>query len=324
MGALVLLQFGLQSVIRTRLFAGDLTGRRSAIDEVRALAGATGTSPVGYTDMTVAAWRGEEAPASELIERRMAEADARGIARVKHFANYAAAVLYNGLGRYDAALGAARRTFHHEFLGYTPFVIPELAEAAARTGERALVESALDWMRERTAVTPGDWPLGIEARVRALTADGDDAERCYREVDRAPGSHPRSAPSWPARICSTASGCAARAARVEAREQLRAAHEQFTAMGMEAFAQRARTELLGHRREGPQANARDAGRAHESRGADRTARARWPVEPRDRCASCSSVRAPWSGICARCSRKLGIRSRHDLSHALRGSELSPV
>jgi DNA-binding NarL/FixJ family response regulator len=32
--------------------------------------------------------------------------------------------------------------------------------------------------------------------------------------------------------------------RVDAREQLRAAHDQFTSIGMEAFAERARNELL--------------------------------------------------------------------------------
>ena len=322
MGALVLLQFGLQSVIRTRLFVGDLTGAAHAIDEVRALARATGTSPAGYTDMTVAAWRGEEAPAVELIERRMAEADARGIARVKHFANYAAAVLYNGLGRYDAALGAARRTFHQEFLGYTPFVIPELAEAAARTGERALVESALDWMRERMPAVPGDWPLGIQARVRALTADGDDAERCYREAtERLARTRAR------ADLARThllyGEWLRREQRRVEARAELRAAHDQFTAMGMEAFAQRARTELLatGEHARKRMPETRDELTSQEEQIA-RLARdglsnpeigARLFLSPRT---------VEWH--LRKVFTKLGIRSRHDLSHALRGSELSPV
>jgi hypothetical protein len=60
-------------------------------------------------------------------------------------------------------------------------VVAELAEAAARTGEVAQVQAALDWLSERTRVTPTAWVLGIEARIRALLSDGPAADGFYRE-----------------------------------------------------------------------------------------------------------------------------------------------
>ena len=68
----------------------------------------------------------------------MQEATARGLGTVVNYATYASSVLYNGLGRHDAAREAASRVFERDPLGYGPFVVPELAEAASRTGEVAL------------------------------------------------------------------------------------------------------------------------------------------------------------------------------------------
>ena len=104
-----------------------------------------------------------EPAASELIEATGPEATARGLGRMISFAAYVSSVLYNGLGRHDAARDAARRAFERDQLGYGPLVVPELAEAAARTGDVALVRAALQWLSERTRVTPSEWALGIEA-----------------------------------------------------------------------------------------------------------------------------------------------------------------
>ena len=133
--------------------------------------------------MLLTAWRGQEALTAELIVRESGAASRQAMGRVAHFATYAAAVLYNGIGRYDAALEAARDAFEHDHLGYTAFVVPELAEAASRTGEHALVAAALERIAEHTPAQPSDWALGIEARVRALV--GVDAERWHLEsIDR--------------------------------------------------------------------------------------------------------------------------------------------
>jgi ATP/maltotriose-dependent transcriptional regulator MalT len=128
-------------------------------------------------------------------------------------------------------------------MGYAPFLMPELAEAASRTGDTALVRAALESLSERTRVVPSEWALGIEARIRALLSDGDDADRLYREsIERLGRTRVRVEVArghllygeWLRRD----------GRRVDAREQLRTAHEMLAAMGVEAFAERARRELL--------------------------------------------------------------------------------
>ena len=240
MGALVVLQFALQFVARSHLLGGDLAAAAEAIAEEYAIAEATGSSPVAYADMTLAAWRGQEARTIELIERQMAQSNTRGLGRMTHFATYTAAVLNNGIGRYDAALEAAQRAFEREQIGYMVFVIPELAEAASRTGETAVLETALAWMAERTAHTTSDWALGMEARVRAL-ASGD--ERCFREsIERLGRTRLRLEVARAQLLYGEWLRREGR--RVDAREQLRVAREGFLAAGADGFAERARHELL--------------------------------------------------------------------------------
>jgi ATP/maltotriose-dependent transcriptional regulator MalT len=151
-------------------------------------------------------------------------------------------VLDNGLGRHDAARDAAWRAFERDDFGYGAYVVPELAEAAARTGHLALVRAALQWLSDRTRVTPSEWALGIEARLRALLSEGEAAERCYREsIDRLGRTRVRVQLArahllygeWLRR----------QRRRLDAREQLRTAHDLLQAMGIEAFAERARREL---------------------------------------------------------------------------------
>ena len=232
MGALVLLQFGLQFLARSHVLGGDLAAAARAVDEDRALAAATGTEPVAYTEMALAAWRGQEALTSELTRDRTG-------GRIALFATYSSAVLYNGLGRYDAA----RSAFEHDHLGYSPFVVSELAEAASRTGDQASLAAALEWMSERTAATPSDWALGIDARAHALAGEGDAAERWFREsIDRLAGTRVRGELAR-ARLLY-GEWLRRESRRVDAREQLRVAREAFLAIGAEGFAERARHELL--------------------------------------------------------------------------------
>jgi DNA-binding CsgD family transcriptional regulator len=242
-GALVRLQFALQFLSSSHLLAGDLAAAARAIEEERAIAEATGTAPVAYTNMTLAAWRGQEALASELIARARRAARERGIGRMDQFASYAAAVLYNGIGRYDAAHRAVGRAFEQDRLGYIPFVVPEVAEAASRTGDAALLRAALDWMSERTSVTSTNWALGMEARVRALASEGEAAERHYREsIERLARTRVRVELAR-ARLLY-GEWLRREGRRVDAREQLRVAREALLSMGAEGYAERARHELL--------------------------------------------------------------------------------
>jgi DNA-binding CsgD family transcriptional regulator len=242
-GALVQLQFALNFLARGHLASGDLTTAALLIDEERGIAQATGSAAVAYEEMTLAALRGQESVASKLIERMAEEATARGLGFMVNLAHHAKSVLYNGVGRYEAARDAARTAFERGHMGYGPFVVPELAEAASRTGDEALVRAALEWMSERTGVTRTDWALGMEARVRALLSDADVAEREYREsiahlgrtrlrIELARGHLLYG--EWLRR----------EARRVDAREQLRTAYDMFTSIGADAFAERARHELL--------------------------------------------------------------------------------
>jgi DNA-binding CsgD family transcriptional regulator len=241
-GALVHLQYALNFLAAAHLFAGDLTTAARLIDEDRLIAEVTGNPQVGYAAMALAAWQGQEAPASELIEATSRAATARGLGRMVSFADYASSVLSNGLGRHDIARDAAWRAFERDELGYGPYVVPELAEAASRTGDEALVRAVLQWLSERTRAAPTEWALGIEARVRALLSQGEAAERCYREsIDRLGRTRVRVQLArahllygeWLRR----------RRRRIDARAQLRTAHAMLDAMGIEAFAERARREL---------------------------------------------------------------------------------
>jgi DNA-binding CsgD family transcriptional regulator len=240
-GALLQLQFALNSVAWIRILAGDLTTAAQMLEEERLIAEATGNPPLVYNEMILAAWRGREVKASEFIEAILQEAAAGGLGAIT--ATYASSVLHNGLGRHDVARDAALRVFERHTLGWGAFVVPELAEAASRTGDLASLEATLEWMTERTRGTPTDWVLGIEARVRALLSESEAADSLYREsINRLRRS--------PVRV-ELARGhllygewLRRENRRTDAREQLRVAHEMLETMGVEAFAERARRELL--------------------------------------------------------------------------------
>jgi DNA-binding CsgD family transcriptional regulator len=238
-GALVHLQSALNLLGRSHLLAGDLTTAALVVEEHRLIAEVTGNASLGNAEMTLAAWRGDEAQALELIEATAEEASARGWT----VNSYASAVLYNGLGRHDAARDAVGQAFERDPVGYGPFLVPELAEAASRTGDTALVMAAREWLSERTRATQSEWALGIEARVCALLSEGDVAEGLYREsIERLGRTRVRVELArghllygeWLRR----------ERRRVDAREHLCTAHEMLSKMGVEAFAERARREIL--------------------------------------------------------------------------------
>jgi DNA-binding CsgD family transcriptional regulator len=242
-GALVQLRLALHFVAATQILAGELTTAALMLEEDHLVAEATGNVPIAYTDMLLAAWRGQEARASELIEATRQEATARGLGRFVTFATYASSVLYNGLGRHDAARDAASRAFEGDRVARDPLVLPELAEAASKTGDVALLRSVLERLSERTRVTPTEWVLGIEARVRALLSEGDAAESLHRESIAHLGRTRLRVELARAHLLY-GEWLRRERRRVDAREQLRTAHDMLDAMGIEAFAARARRELL--------------------------------------------------------------------------------
>lgn len=189
------------------------------------------------------AWRGEEAPALQLIEADVQDATARGEGRVIGLAGYVTAVLYNGLGRYEAALAGAQRACEHEDLGFFGWSLVELVEAAARSDAQDVATAALPRLEERTRAAGTDWALGIRARSRALLSDGPAADTLYYEaIERLARS--RIAVHLARAHLVYGEWLRRENRRLDAREQLRAAHEMFASMGAEAFAERARRELL--------------------------------------------------------------------------------
>ena len=221
---------------------GDLAATATQLAESNAITEATGTRLPPYTEMLVLAMRGREAEATTVIERTIEQvADAgQGIASTAHLA---AAILYNGLGRYEDARAAA------ETAGSTPldlfaamWSLPELVESAARTEAPDVARDAVERLAETTRPAGTDWGLGVEARSRALVSEGAVAERLYREaVERLRRTKLRADLARSHLLYGEWLRRENR--RVDARVQLRAAHDQFASIGMEGFAERARAEL---------------------------------------------------------------------------------
>ena len=212
------------------------------MDEDRLIGETTGTAPVAFCAVLLAAWQGDEDTAAELYEALLRLASAGRITRLRTVADHAIAVLYNGLGRHDDARDAALRAFERGDLGYEPFVVAELAEAASRTRDEAVVSMLLELMAERARTTPTEWALGTKACVRAMASSGEEASNYYLEsIDRLGRTRMR------AQLARThllyGEWLRRQKQRSEAREHLRRAYEMLSAMGIEAFAERARREL---------------------------------------------------------------------------------
>ena len=102
---------------------------------------------------------------------------------------------------------------------------------------------ALGRLEERTRAAGTDWALSIQARSRALISDGDDADTLYREaIERL--SRTRIVVHRARTQLLYGEWLRRQNRRVDAREQLRTAHDAFGRIGDGAFAERAGRELL--------------------------------------------------------------------------------
>jgi DNA-binding CsgD family transcriptional regulator len=242
-GALTLLPLALVYRSGIHVHAGEFAAASTLIEEADAITKATGNAPVRHSSLLLVAWRGEEAEALKLIEAGAREAAARGEGRAVGLASYMTAVLYNGLGRYRDALASAQRACEYEDLGGFGFSLAELVEAAARSGAHEEATPALRQLEERTTAAGTDWALGMRARSSALLSEGQAAESRYREaVERL--EHSRVAVHLARAHLVYGEWLRRENRRLDAREQLRTAHEMFATMGAEAFRERAARELL--------------------------------------------------------------------------------
>jgi tetratricopeptide (TPR) repeat protein len=132
------------------------------------MAAATGSARLGYTSLVLAAWQGDKDRSLRLFEQAREDACERGEGIALTMAGLSAAVLYNGLGRYDEALAAASEAVENDELGLCGWALVELIEAAARSGKADAAVRALQRLSDRTRRSATDWALGIEARSCAL------------------------------------------------------------------------------------------------------------------------------------------------------------
>ncbi|TML97245.1 MAG: LuxR family transcriptional regulator [Actinobacteria bacterium] len=241
-GALALLPVALVYRSGVHLFGGELTAASALIQEADAIALATGNTDLMYARLPLSAWRGVEAEAVELINAGLENTTARSEGRVVAMAGYASAILNNGLGRYEAAMDGARRGTDDGDFGYSGASLPELVEAAARSGRPEVAAAALPRLEERTRAAGTDWALGVLARSQALMSEGEDADALYREaIERLERTRIRVELAR-ARLLY-GEWLRREHRRVDAREQLRSAHDMFSRFGAEAFAERAGREL---------------------------------------------------------------------------------
>jgi DNA-binding CsgD family transcriptional regulator len=222
---------------------GDLAAAASLIAEADAAREATGARLIAYAALVLAAFRGSQAEAVPLIEATLEQAAAAGQGAAVTWAHWVAAILYNGLGRYPEALAAARQAAGHQLVHLSMWALPELVEAAARTGNTGLAGEALGQLSDWTQAGRTDWGLGVEARSRALLSDGEPADRLYREaIGRLGQAGMR--PDLARAHLLYGEWLRRQRRRADARAQLRTAGQMLDEIGMEAFSERARRELL--------------------------------------------------------------------------------
>nr|WP_241564157.1 helix-turn-helix transcriptional regulator [Nonomuraea polychroma] len=245
-GQATALPFALTARTAVHVFAGELTEAASLAEEVSMVSQAIGIPLLPYAALFLAAWQGREADCTRLLAAVAAEGVRRGEGNALTVVGWARAMLCNSLGRYEQAAAAASdagRRRGPEVGAAATWVLVEHVEAAARSGAPEQAADALKRLAETTGPSDTDWALGVEARSRALLSTGAAAEDHYREAIERLG---RAAVRGELARSHLLYGEWLRRERRQrdAREQLRAAHESFTTMGMEAFAQRAERELL--------------------------------------------------------------------------------
>jgi ATP/maltotriose-dependent transcriptional regulator MalT len=242
-GLLVHLPIYLQSLGVHAALRGEFAMTDRLIAEADTIAEATGTRLVRSAAMILAGLRGKEADASALIEVEARNASAAESGMGVQTCQWVAAVLYNGLGRHEQALAEAQRASEEvPELPVSGWALAELIEAATRIGETRLAGEGLERLVNAASAGATDWGLGVLARSRALLSEGEDADGSYREaIERL--SHTRLRPELARAHLLYGEWLRRENRRVDARAQLHIAHDLFTSIGMEAFAQRTRSEL---------------------------------------------------------------------------------
>ena len=242
-GLLVHLPIYLNGLGILTVWCGEFTTADSLIAEADAMAKATGASVARFAAVLAAGLRETETVARQLIDSETRDARDAGQGVGIQWCQWASAIFYNGHSRYEeAAIEAQQAAEQAPELYVSMWSLPELIEAASRTGQNELAAGALERLAEATGIAETDWGQGIYARCRALLSDGRVAEDSYREaLERLSRTQLR--PDLARAHLVYGEWLRRERRRAEARAQLRTAHEMFDAIGMLAFAERARREL---------------------------------------------------------------------------------
>jgi ATP/maltotriose-dependent transcriptional regulator MalT len=242
-GALSVLPMALAHLAHLRISEGDLDAAARLTDEAEAITDATGNARVaGSLRFLLAAYQ-DEIGGPQLIETALGEVAGGTGWAAPGYLDYASAVLNNGLGHYESAMCAAQRASAPGRLGHSTWALPELVEAAVRAGQARIAAGALRDLSARTQASCTQLALGLEARSRALVAEGQIADDLYREaIGRLQGS--RLVLELARARLLYGEWLRRERRRIDAREQLRVAHETLVGMGARVFAHRARRELL--------------------------------------------------------------------------------
>ena len=321
-GALDQLPILLNRMAAESVWSGDFAAAALLIAEAGAVQEATGSlfAPVAAT--MLAAFRGREAEAGPLIRSIIKQATAGGQGVSVTFANWLAALLHNGCGRYEEAWAAARQAGETTHVYVSMWAVPELIEAAVRSGNQRIAVDAMALLAEMAAAGGTDVGLGMEARSRALVTEGEVAEAHYREAINRLG-RTRRRPDLARAHLVYGEWLRRQRRRGDARDQLRIAFEMFDAMGMEAFAARARAEL---RATGERARPRSQG-APEVLTPQEEQIARLVAEHLSNREIASRLFISASTVeyhLRKIFRKLDVTSRTQLARKLRDSDSAPM
>jgi DNA-binding CsgD family transcriptional regulator len=242
-GTLSELALALSARAPVLVFCGDLTAAAATVSETASVEEVTGIRAAPYGALIVSAWRGRARETDDLIESTEREAGARGEGIGLAISAYARAVLSNGLGQYGDALAAAVSASEHREVVVENWGLSELVEPATRCGRPDLAEDALNRLAAKARASRTDWARGIESRARALLAEDADSDRWFHTaIDHLGRTRVR------AELARThllyGEWLRRQGRRLDARAELNVAHELFTSMRMEAFAQRAAGELV--------------------------------------------------------------------------------
>ncbi|MGI5230644.1 ATP-binding protein [Actinoallomurus sp. CA-142502] len=257
-GTLLALPSALHYLAYAHILAGEFQDAEALVAQAFTFDPSGNPSGPPFGDLLLRAWRGDEEGTAALAERVTDSARKSGEGHGLSVVDGANAVLFNGIGRYDAAYEAAAEVCQYDEVGFLSFIPHELVEAAARSGRHRLAKPVLERFAERTDTSGTDLAIGLQLYARALLADDTSAEDLYREaIDRLSRT---SATVYLARAHLIYGEWLRRTARRgDARAQLRIAYEKLSGMGAAGFAGRAARELsaCGERPHRPAASPRD-------------------------------------------------------------------